>query len=680
MRLEFNLPFHLPSSVLLSLFLLCIASGSHAEQVLKPSDASVLLFPSEVGSSRPASISGNSPLTPLSDTLAETSNSASDNNHPIAPAPAPAPAPSQLPASVPASIDDNEVQVSSISGRFQLQADKAHWSALLLEHIPEISSNADPQNITPGLIRKLRTDISGILATEGYFSPQITFQIPDTASEALITHSVKLVRIIVQPGQRSVIENVSINISGPLGIAVAAGDADANQLRHALQQDWGLPVGQAFREADWSDAKAQLLEALRSNTYAAANLNNSEANIDADHYRGILQLDIDSGPPFRLGDLHITGLQRYSPWLLQRYLPPAKGELYSRERLLDFQRALQNSPYFATVAVGIDPDPENAAAVPVDVTVVERKARDLSFGIGYSSNTGFRGEVAYRDRDIASQAWDLRSAIRIEQKRQLGYVDIYLPPRENHYLDSFGVLSERQNVSGVISNRNALGVKRTSTSGHLEQRLGLNITREKITVQGEAEEINKALVASIGWTWRDVDDAFAPRRGQILQLDIAASEKRLLSDQRFIRTYAKYQRWIPLGNTDSFILRAELGDVFSRSSTGIPEDYLFRTGGSTTVRGYSYQSLGIQHVDAVTGGRVMAVASAEYVHWLNADWGAAGFVDAGDAADAWRDLNIRQAVGIGARYRTPAGPIALDLAYGRQSKKLRLDFSIAIAF
>ena len=671
MRLDIHLRF--------SLVLICVAMSGYAEQVRADSSQERNLFPNAVLSDASAADTFANPpsatrqlppelserpvtsprLSPLS------SLNVAENNDVLA---------------APADIDDSEVQPSSISGRFQLQAEKSHWSELLLEHIPEFASNAEPQNVTPGLIRKLRADISSILATEGYFSPQITFQIPETPSQATGVRSVKQLQIIVLPGQRSVIENVSINITGALASAAAEGNSEANSVKHSLQQDWGLPVGQAFREADWSDAKTQLIETLRSDTYAAANLSSSEADIDADHFRGVLTLNVDSGPPFRLGDLRINGLQRYSPWLLERYLPPQKGELYSRTRLLEFQRALQNSPYFATVAVGIDPDPELADAVPVDVSVVERKARDLSFGLGYSSNTGFRGEVAYRDRDIASQAWDLRSAIRIEQKRQLGYADIYLPPRENHYLDSFGILSERQDVSGVISNRNALGIKRTSTTGRLEQRLGLNITREKITVQGEPEEMNKALVASIGWTWRDVDDAFAPRRGQILQLDIAASEKRLLSDQRFIRTYAKYQRWIPVAKTDSIILRAELGDVLSRSSTGIPEEYLFRTGGSTTVRGYSYQSLGIQHTDAVTGGRVMAVASAEYVHWLNAEWGAASFVDLGDAADTWRDLHIRQAIGAGARYRTPAGPIALDLAYGRQSKKLRLDFSIAIAF
>lgn len=583
-------------------------------------------------------------------------------------------------AETPPSEAETETLARSISGRFQLQAAKSDWADLLREHIAEFSDSAEAQNITPSLIRRLRQDIESILATEGYFSPEIEFDNPDqTIADPNERTLNKRIRVAVNAGLRTQIGEVNIRLNGDLAKAVQAQEPAAIKRQAALVAEWGLPSGQPFREDDWSRAKTQLTENLRANLYASAKISDSAANVDADHQRADILIDVDSGPPFYFGDLHIAGLQRYPSQILDRYAPPRKGEPYSRTRLLEFQRTLQNSPYFASVAVGIDPDPDLAEAVPVDVTLVERKPRDLSFGAGYSSNTGFRSEVAYRDRDILGKAWDLRSAIRIEQKRQLGYADIYLPPADNK-LDSFGVIVDRQDVSGVLSLKNAVGIKRTSTRGHLEQRLGLNLVRVKQTIDGEPEEVSKALVASVGWTWRDVDNTFGPRRGEIYQLDLAASEKALLSDQRFIRAYAKYQRWIPVGKSDSIIVRAEAGQVFASGDQGIPDDYLFRTGGSTTVRGYAYQSLGIQVPGAVTGGRVMSVASAEYLHWITHEWGAATFVDVGDAADTWREMSLKQALGIGGRYRTPAGPIALDLAYGRQTKKFRLDFSIAIAF
>ncbi|MCU6435642.1 BamA/TamA family outer membrane protein [Undibacterium sp. Jales W-56] len=569
--------------------------------------------------------------------------------------------------------------VSASAQRFQIGDASGDWLALIKQHIPELASNTDPQNVTPTLLRKLRLDIGNILATEGYFSPVISFDARDKLNGGHSNQSM-VIYVNIDAGSRTLVKDVKLQFSGALADAAKAGQADALKRQNELTADWGLATGAAFRDEEWDNAKTALTETLRADVYAAASIVNSNATIDADSNSATLAVEIDSGPPFTLGEITVTGLQRFPAWLLERYQAPKKGEAYSRSRLLEYQRALQNSAYFSTVTVNVDTDPAKADSAPVEVSVVERKARDLGFGAGYSSNTGFRAEVSYRDRDILSKAWDLRSAVRIEQKRQLGYADIYLPPRDAQFLDSFGVLADRQDISGLVLTRTALGIKRTSTRNHLEQRIGVNLLREKVEIDGGPLRFNKALVTSVGWTWRDVDDSFAPRKGQIAQLDLAFSEKALLSDQRFIRTYAKYQRWIPVAQRDSIILRAEVGQVLSQSRDGIPEEYLFRTGGSSTVRGYAYQSLGIQNAGAVTGGKVMGVASAEYVHWTKSNWGAAAFLDLGDAADNWRDHSAKQGYGIGGRYKTPAGPVALDLAYGKNIKKFRLDFSIAIAF
>ena len=69
-------------------------------------------------------------------------------------------------------------------------------------------------------------------------------------------------------------------------------------------------------------------------------------------------------------------------------------------------------------------------------------------------------------------------------------------------------------------------------------------------------------------------------------------------------------------------MRGELGATFAPSSGGIPQDFLFRTGGSNTVRGYAYQSLGVQEGSAIVGGRYLVTMSGEYTHWIKPTWGA----------------------------------------------------------
>lgn len=74
------------------------------------------------------------------------------------------------------------------------------------------------------------------------------------------------------------------------------------------------------------------------------------------------------------------------------------------------------------------------------------------------------------------------------------------------------------------------------------------------------------------------------------------------------------------------------------------------------------------------------MVSAEATHWLNESWGIAAFVDAGDAVDQLEDVRLAVGYGIGARWRSPAGPIGVDLAYGQRTSELQLHFSLAIPF
>jgi translocation and assembly module TamA len=88
----------------------------------------------------------------------------------------------------------------------------------------------------------------------------------------------------------------------------------------------------------------------------------------------------------------------------------------------------------------------------------------------------------------------------------------------------------------------------------------------------------------------------------------------------------------------------------------------------------------VQQANAIVGGRRFVVVSSEYIHWFGESWGLAGFVDAGNAWDGDSELEAALGVGVGARFRTPIGPIRGDLAYGEKTGQLRLHFSVGYSF
>jgi translocation and assembly module TamA len=203
---------------------------------------------------------------------------------------------------------------------------------------------------------------------------------------------------------------------------------------------------------------------------------------------------------------------------------------------------------------------------------------------------------------------------------------------------------------------------------------------ERTFPEGADVQIKRALAPVVAVTIRRVDNVLDPRRGGVLNVQLAGGARSLFSGDNFIKVYGQYQYWIPVGANDQILLRTEFGRTFAPSRDRIPEDFLFRAGGSRSNRGFAYQSLGPVEGNAIVGGRYLATGTAEYTHWLNEKWGAALFVDVGDAADSVNEWQPLRSYGIGARYKTPAGPFALDLAYAEQPRKFRLAFSVTVAF
>jgi len=74
------------------------------------------------------------------------------------------------------------------------------------------------------------------------------------------------------------------------------------------------------------------------------------------------------------------------------------------------------------------------------------------------------------------------------------------------------------------------------------------------------------------------------------------------------------------------------------------------------------------------------VFGLEYTRYISDTFGVAAFVDAGDAAPSRNAIRLRWGYGLGARLRTPAGAFGMDVAWGERTRKLRLYFSLGLAF
>ena len=462
--------------------------------------------------------------------------------------------------------------------------------------------------------------------------------------------------------------------------AIATQAAGEKPSPEALRERWPLKTGAVFRQGAWEDAKRATLRALLVERFPAARIVSSRATVDPDALRAELELTIDSGPPYRFGATEIRGLERYPESIVRNLNPIAPGEAYRQSALFEFQTRLQNSGYFDSARVEAPTESAAPGNVPVVVTLVEAKRKRLGLGAGVSSDTGVRGQIEYQDNNINARGLRLLAGLKLDKTSQSASVTLSPPVRADGAHDSIGASLTDSDLQGERTSSFALDAKRTRIAGSIERSTGLRYEVQSREVAGVPTDHNQALMPYYGWTLRKVDSLLAPQRGYVLNLQLGAAAEHLLSDRSFARGYAKWTGFYPLGTRSTLILRAEAGAVLAGGRDGIPSDYLFRAGGDQSVRGYAYQSLGVAEGDAVVGGRLLGVASAELVRWLTPTWGAAAFYDVGDAADTRQSFSAREGYGVGARWRSPVGPVNLDLAYGRQTDEYRIHFSLGFAF
>ena len=123
-----------------------------------------------------------------------------------------------------------------------------------------------------------------------------------------------------------------------------------------------------------------------------------------------------------------------------------------------------------------------------------------------------------------------------------------------------------------------------------------------------------------------------------------------------------------LGERSRLIVRGEVGSTFTDALVEIPPTLRFYAGGDRSVRGYEFREIGpritIDGESFALGAKNVATASIEYEQYFDGPgaWGGAVFVDSGSAFNdtpAWRT-----GVGVGVRWRSPVGPVRVDIGHG----------------
>jgi translocation and assembly module TamA len=527
------------------------------------------------------------------------------------------------------------------------------------------------------LVDAAPSQVRELMQTEGYFAP--------TVSLSRDTEASNIVRLKVEPGPRARVTRVTLVVEGALERSASDGDLEASQFMSDWRKAWLLPENSDFRNPRWSEAKSAALAALRAAGYANAAWTGTSAEVDTETNTVRVFVVVDSGPLFRYGTLQIEGLVVHDKETVGHLINARRGAPVTDTLLLDFQERMQKSGLFESSSATLDTSAPNPDAAPIVVKLREAPLQVYTFGVGISANTGPRATVEHSYRRVFGYAASSRNKIEWGQKRQFWEGEISTHPGDNLYRNLIGGTVENleSDTDTVLSQR--LRVGRTQDTSRIERLYYVEAERSRTTTINDERTNALALSLNYHGVWRDLDSVILPTQGFTFagQLGVGRSRGTDADPGTFTRAYARLTGYLPLGRTWYSQARIELGQVYLGSNMVVPESQKFRAGGDDSVRGYSYRSLGPVVNGLVSSGESLYTASVEVARPISKTmpslWGAF-FVDAGNAADSFSNLDPAVGVGIGLRWRSPVGPLRLDWAWGAKVRKARLHFSVGIAF
>jgi outer membrane translocation and assembly module TamA len=212
------------------------------------------------------------------------------------------------------------------------------------------------------------------------------------------------------------------------------------------------------------------------------------------------------------------------------------------------------------------------------------------------------------------------------------------------------------------------------------------------------------------------DDLLEPTGGMFLSGEGTAAARTLGGQVGFMKAYVQAFAFRTVPGTQRLILamRAAVGlaDGFERivdpvepagqpidgepiAVEDLPASERFFAGGDSTIRGYALDSVGAPETISAngfpTGGNAVLLLNGELRFPVWRDFGAVVFVDGGNVFRRVTEFDIgelRGSVGFGVRYRSPVGPIRIDLGFkmdrrenrGTLEPRTALHFSLGQSF
>ncbi len=452
----------------------------------------------------------------------------------------------------------------------------------------------------------------------------------------------------------------------------------------AARPAFKLAPGAPAVAADVLAAGSALLTALQEHGYALARVDPPSATEIPDAHALDVTYHVIAGPRVDLGAVSITGLVRTNERFVRRRLLITPGELYQPSKIEAARQDLASVGVFSGVKISAAKALDAQGRIPLRVDVTERKLHAVTFDIAYSTDLGGSAGVTWTHRNLFGNAEQLNLSAAVtglggSADKGLGYAAKaqFLKPDYYHRDQQLelDLAAIKQNLISYDQTAETAGAILTrKLSRRWTASIGVTATEETILQEGTSRDYTLLAVPVTGkYDSTDVatplDD---PVRGLRATLIATPTESLSGQDSTFVILQGTASTYFDLAHLgiaapgkSVIAVRGLVGTAQGASEFQLPPDQRFYAGGSATVRGFRYQSIGPSFPDSTPeGGTAIDAATIELRQRVWHNIGAVAFVDAGQVSTSSAPFGgrLEEGAGIGARYYTPIGPIRVDIA------------------
>ncbi|PIZ04147.1 MAG: hypothetical protein COY58_05690 [Gammaproteobacteria bacterium CG_4_10_14_0_8_um_filter_38_16] len=472
----------------------------------------------------------------------------------------------------------------------------------------------------------------------GYFKSNVQESMQQTKRTWMATFN-------VTPGPLLPITRIQIQIQG-------AGKNDS-KFQHQIAYP-PFKVGEPLITKKYDSLKTDLFDLATDRGYFQAKMVKSQIRIDLAKYQAAIVIIFNTGPRYHFGKTTFSKSPFHESFL-RRFLSYKQGEYYHAKKLENTKEGYVSSNLFDQVIIKADTKHAKNDVVPIRIDFIPRKAKEYTLGLGYGTDTGVRGTVGVTLRRIGGNGHRFHTLLRASPDNS-GFTAQYLIPGIDpaHDLLTFGAGVSNMSQSTGSARNAKLAVGYTLSHGHWRTSLSLAYLNERYNLVNLPKTSTELVYPTLGFKYLNTDHHRNPHQGISLNTQFAVGSKQVLSQTDFFQVRTNLNTLYTIEKTHTRLLfRTELGHTNINNLTQLPLSLQLFAGGSHSVRGYSYNSIG--------PGRNLVVASTEVQQRLFGDFYLAAFSDAGTVGNKNIFHQIHVGVGPGLAWISTIGTIELTI-------------------